>query len=943
MLLRSATTRAALQAVGLTAAALSLYGNRPRPGQVGRSGAAGRRTGIPPAGTKDPDEEADTRQLPPRSRGPGKMPAPGPAGREYCAWRDRASRDWRSEFAGIPTGAWHLDRLLTDPQYWARFLRSAAAASSSKSGDASSQSDSNKSSANDRRPGKAEPPASGDSKKSGGDDRRDEGGSAPADKDAAGFPVHLPVCCACNRGGVSTLAPAEDIHTDTFVTRRIGPGQSPKIGLCLMPTNRGLVVGRNGQRRCGHTPCARCTQQVQGQYMCPCCAVRTQAQGSALQGAGPMPARQSGARAPPAEGRSTAGLPLDLREAPAVELRRAPDIDRRQAGPGGHRAPTPPSPRRISTRRRRHPTERSYRSASEQSSERESIQEEVGDATGRDPPGEGRLDGPAHGEGEPGEDIRAGDSRPKRKPEARSEEWCMVCNERRARENGGTCCGACEDTGGMEHTTACDRREGRTSPPPTRRPRPPPGGGDEDGDEPGGGKGKGKPDRWPTKKAAKAARDRERGRQRREKWRAWKTAAFPSAAYNRALDMGTAPSTRKAYQTRLRTWDMAVARLQREGLLGEGTGGHRMNGRTALAGVAFLKAKGYRSAELYLSAAMRRHRLTHRVNEPLTQATQDAIRLAKRGRGPPRKRQPMPFPKTDHPAYPALATGIWFLLRVAELKALNVGDVVKKQGPDGWVVGLTIRTSKTDQEAQSTTIARECLCDGAAGAAAQELCPACILWRQVSARSREMRAIGQVQAEAPLFTSPGGERMTERAVMNEVESVAKAAGEPLMEGDRPRFGTHSMRVAGAIIAFQAGLEENTIKALGRWESTRAMLGYLRGIPYIRAAGATKHMARALTGGQCGLAAVEVLRPIWADMTGRSLAARVNAADHRAGGETVEDGPQVRHCLTGLLHRSGVLRGPPESWSTRCGWKWADLGVAGDFGTSSLCSKCYGNK
>eukprot|EP00435_Cladocopium_sp_Y103_P043459 s2560_g12.t1 len=376
-------------------------------------------------------------------------------------------------------------------------------------------------------------------------------------------------------------------------------------------------------------------------------------------------------------------------------------------------------------------------------------------------------------------------------------------------------------------------------------------GGNDDGDEPGGGKGKGRPEKWPTKKAAKAARDRERGRQRREKWRTWQTAAFPSTAYKRALDMGTAPSTRKAHQTRLRTSDMVIARLQREGLLEEGAGGHRLSGSTAKAGVAFLKAKGYRSAELYLSAAMRRHRLTHRVDEPLTQAAQDAIRLAKRGRGPPRKRQPMPFPKTDHPAYPALATGI------------------------------------------------------------------CVL--------------------------TSGERMTEKAVMTEVESVAKAAGEPLTEGDGPRFGTHSMRVAGAIIAFQAGLDENTIKALGRWESTRAMLGYLRGIPYIRAAGATKHMARALTGGHCGPAAVEVLRPIWAEMSGWSLAARDSTADRRAGEEAVEDGPQVRHCLTGLVHRSGVLRGPPEGWSTRCGWKWADLGVAGNFGSSSLCSKCYGNR
>ena len=243
-----------------------------------------------------------------------------------------------------------------------------------------------------------------------------------------------------------------------------------------------------------------------------------------------------------------------------------------------------------------------------------------------------------------------------------------------------------------------------------------------------------------------------------------------------------------------------------------------------------IRAKGYRSAELYLGAAIRRHRARHPIDGALAQATQEATRMAKRGRGPPRKRQPMPFPEPDQVTYAGLATGIWYLLRVAELTALNVEDVVKKQGPEGWVVGLVIRTSKTDPEAASTTVARECVCTDALRAGSAEFCPACILWKQVSIRTREMRAIGQMCPTAPLFTTPDGERMTEKFVLTRVEAVATAAGEPLQEGGIPRFGTHSMRVAGAIIAFQAGIEENTIKALGRWQSTQAMMGYLRGAP-----------------------------------------------------------------------------------------------------------------
>ena len=49
--------------------------------------------------------------------------------------------------------------------------------------------------------------------------------------------------------------------------------------------------------------------------------------------------------------------------------------------------------------------------------------------------------------------------------------------------------------------------------------------------------------------------------------------------------------------------------------------------------VAFLKAQGYRSAELYLSAAMRRHKTHHDVDGPLSLASKEAVQMALRGRG----------------------------------------------------------------------------------------------------------------------------------------------------------------------------------------------------------------------------------------------------------------------------------------------------------------------
>ncbi len=54
-----------------------------------------------------------------------------------------------------------------------------------------------------------------------------------------------------------------------------------------------------------------------------------------------------------------------------------------------------------------------------------------------------------------------------------------------------------------------------------------------------------------------------------------------------------------------------------------------------------------------------------------------------------------------------------------------------------------------------------------------------------------------------------------------------------------------MRVAGALAAFSAGIDENVIRALGRWKSNDAMMRYLRGLPVVKAASASRTMAQAL--------------------------------------------------------------------------------------------------
>eukprot|EP00435_Cladocopium_sp_Y103_P062123 s236_g23.t1 len=214
----------------------------------------------------------------------------------------------------------------------------------------------------------------------------------------------------------------------------------------------------------------------------------------------------------------------------------------------------------------------------------------------------------------------------------------------------------------------------------------------------------------------------------------------------------------------------------------------------ARAGVALLRARGYRSAELYLSTALRRHKANFPMSTQPELASKDAARMAKRGRGPPQVGQ------YDHAA---LTTGIWFLLRVSEFRELDVGDVKVRWGPRGlWQVATNISASKTDPQAQGVTIARDCTCPPDKEAS---MCPVHVLWNQAQMRKDQLDASGCVNLNAPLFTDETGARVTEARVLAAIENVARDAGEPLEVKGVKRYGTHSMRVAGALWVFEAGV------------------------------------------------------------------------------------------------------------------------------------------
>ena len=177
--------------------------------------------------------------------------------------------------------------------------------------------------------------------------------------------------------------------------------------------------------------------------------------------------------------------------------------------------------------------------------------------------------------------------------------------------------------------------------------------------------------------------------------------------------------------------------------------------------------------------------------------------------------------------------------------ALNVEDVLKKQNGERLLVAIWVKSSKTDQEHQGHLVARECTCQDEP----DDMCPAHLLLDQVVDREIALQKVGGITGRTPLFVGEDGCRITKKEVLEAVNFVASEAGERITDDEgKARFGTHSMRVAGALVAFCAGVGEPTIRSLGRWKTTQAMMMYLRGTPLVKASAATKVMARAMVPG-----------------------------------------------------------------------------------------------
>lgn len=244
-------------------------------------------------------------------------------------------------------------------------------------------------------------------------------------------------------------------------------------------------------------------------------------------------------------------------------------------------------------------------------------------------------------------------------------------------------------------------------------------------------------------------------------------------------------------------------------------------------------------------------------------------------------------------------------------------------------MGLWIWRSKTDEEDLGAPVVRQCVC----GEASLAHCPSCVLWRHAQGRRLALQGHGAQDGvgKAPLFDNGQGQRLTVAEVLVAVEDTAVEAGESLRtkEGLR-RFGTHSMRVRGACMAYAAGLPRDHYHGPRQVDEP----GWYEAIP---SGGAHPK----------GLSGDDGDRQGYVRRGGR-WSGESPVGPHEDERERRQEVPaghiQVLLGTTGVLHRPLGFEGPPEQWTTFCGIRWASKGVAGDFSYKKdrKCGRCFGS-
>ena len=138
------------------------------------------------------------------------------------------------------------------------------------------------------------------------------------------------------------------------------------------------------------------------------------------------------------------------------------------------------------------------------------------------------------------------------------------------------------------------------------------------------------------------------------------------------------------------------------------------------------------------------------------------------------------------------------------------------------MLNIHLRFSKCDQFGKGV--------DVYVGRSGNELCPVTAILAYTAVRGK---------AHCPFFQDTKGKPLTKARFVTEVRRALSAIG--LEQG---LYAGHSFRIGAATVVAQAGLEDSTIRALGRWNSS-AFLLYVRS-PRERLAAMTQSIAKLST-------------------------------------------------------------------------------------------------
>lgn len=134
---------------------------------------------------------------------------------------------------------------------------------------------------------------------------------------------------------------------------------------------------------------------------------------------------------------------------------------------------------------------------------------------------------------------------------------------------------------------------------------------------------------------------------------------------------------------------------------------------------------------------------------------------------------------------------------------LNWGDVAVDNPQSPSMIKVRLKRSKTDQLGRGA--------DVLVGKTGCTLCPVAAVLAYMTVRG---------DSQGPFFKLSNGQPLSKSKFTQSIRAVLQAAGLPYNN-----FAGHSFRIGAATTAARAGIEDSTIRALGRWNSS-AFLVYI---------------------------------------------------------------------------------------------------------------------